>query len=241
MKTYQNKGINDQVDMDKKKKKKNSIVKCCGGGVVKKSLKKVGANLIDRIIDKLPFEAHIPKYQYCGPGTKLEKRLARGDPGINPLDSACKVHDIAYSKHKESSERGKADEMLQKEAVKRIFAKDASLGERAAALGVAAAMKAKRTLSGNGLSNKNIKKNKQQHLQERISFPSLIKNAKLAIKQSKPDTIHAAIRTAISATKQNNDSFCMGFCKNAYTNEGSMEKELQALDPIHFRTELNSH
>jgi len=45
-----------------------------------------------------PFELHIPEYQFCGPGTHLEKRLARDGQGINPLDAACCEHDIAYSR-----------------------------------------------------------------------------------------------------------------------------------------------
>lgn len=49
-----------------------------------------GGGIVDSAINSLPFEMHIPGYQYCGPGTKLKKRLARGDPGINPLDKACK-------------------------------------------------------------------------------------------------------------------------------------------------------
>lgn len=183
---------------EKKKNSKKSAAKdvnCCG---IKKGIKKVGANIINRFIDTMPFELHVPSYQYCGPGTNLEKRLARGDPGINPLDAACKKHDITYSEHKESSERSKADEMLQKEALKRAFSRNASLGERAVALGVAGAMKLKRKLSGKGLS-KEMKKKKQNQY---ISFQSLIKNAKLAIKDSKPDTIRSAVETAISTTKQ---------------------------------------
>ena len=57
--------------------------------------------ILNRFIDKLPIEWHIPNYQYCGPGTKLERRLAREDAGINLLDSACKNHDIAYSQNKD--------------------------------------------------------------------------------------------------------------------------------------------
>lgn len=33
-----------------------------------------------------------------GPGTYLEKRLKRGDKGINRLDRLAKAHDIAYAK-----------------------------------------------------------------------------------------------------------------------------------------------
>ncbi|WP_221935836.1 hypothetical protein, partial [Klebsiella pneumoniae] len=59
----------------------------------------VGA-VVNTAIDALPLELHLPGgYQYCGPGTKLKHRLARGDTGINKLDEACKEHDIAYSKY----------------------------------------------------------------------------------------------------------------------------------------------
>ena len=51
--------------------------------------------------------------RFCGPGTKLEKRLARGDTGINPLDSACKEHDIAYSENQSDIQaRNIADQVL---------------------------------------------------------------------------------------------------------------------------------
>jgi len=39
-------------------------------------------------------ELHIPGYSYCGPFTKLNERLARGDEPINKLDAGCKEHDI---------------------------------------------------------------------------------------------------------------------------------------------------
>ena len=38
-----------------------------------------GAGLFDKIINALPFEVYIPGYQFCGSGTRLAKRLARGD------------------------------------------------------------------------------------------------------------------------------------------------------------------
>ena len=72
-----------------------------------------GSGLLNSVINKLPFEIHLPKYQYCGPGTRLQKRLARGDQGINELDKACKEHDISYSEHRESGEaRRQADKIL---------------------------------------------------------------------------------------------------------------------------------
>lgn len=172
--------------------------KCRKKRVTKKRVsKKRGTGIVDKIIDILPFELHVPSYQYCGPGTHLEKRLARGDPGINPLDAACKRHDIEYSKHKKSEERSSADKVLQKEAMKRVFSKDASLAERATALGVAAAMKAKRSLSkiGKGLDKAKSKKKK-------IALSTIIKNARNAIKKSRPDNIQSAIKVAVASVKK---------------------------------------
>jgi len=73
---------------------------------------KDGGGLVDRLINTLPFEAHIPGYNLCGPGTKLQKRLEPGDQGINPLDEACKEHDIAYSQNKALSDRYRADSIF---------------------------------------------------------------------------------------------------------------------------------
>ncbi|KYM95148.1 hypothetical protein ALC62_14215 [Cyphomyrmex costatus] len=112
--------------------------------------------LLNKAINALPFELHIPGYQFCGPGTRLEKRLARGDRGINPLDTACREHDIAYSHNNGLTERHAADNILAEKARKRITARDSSLTERAAATAVWAAMKAK-TKMGMGLKTKKQK------------------------------------------------------------------------------------
>lgn len=109
-----------------------------------------GSGIVNSIINKLPFELHIPGYQYCGPGTKLENRLSRNDPGINGLDQACKLHDIAYAKHKDLGERHKADEKLENAAWNRVKAKDSKVGEKVAAWTVTNIMEMKRKL-GMGL------------------------------------------------------------------------------------------
>lgn len=117
-----------------------------------------GTGFINSAIDSLPFELHLPGgYQYCGPGTKLQKRLLRGDPGINLLDVACKEHDIAYSQHKDLKERHVADKVLQEKAWRRFKSKDASIGEKLSALAVTGAMKAKTKL---GMSYKEKRKQK---------------------------------------------------------------------------------
>ncbi|KAE9543755.1 hypothetical protein AGLY_002151 [Aphis glycines] len=55
---------------------------------------------VNSLINSLRVEAHVSGYQFCGPGTKLKKRLDRGDKGINPLDVACRDHDIVYERKK---------------------------------------------------------------------------------------------------------------------------------------------
>lgn len=123
-----------------------------GAGIVSSALslvtKPVGS-LINTAIDALPVELHLPGgYQFCGPGTKLKQRLLRGDRGINKLDQACREHDIAYSKFTDSAHRSVADKILAEKAWNRVKSSDASVGERAAALAVTTAMKAKTAIGG---------------------------------------------------------------------------------------------
>lgn len=137
-----------------------------GGGIASILTKAVHqipiGNIVNRAIDSLPIELHIPGgYQYCGPGTKLRERLARGDKGINKLDQACKDHDISYSKYSDSINRSVADRVLAEKAWQRVQSSDASLGEKAAALTVFSAMKAKKTIGGGG-RGKRIKKQKKR-------------------------------------------------------------------------------
>lgn len=130
-------------------------------GIRKKNKEKKAFGLIDSVINKMP-EIHIPGYQYCGPGTKLAKRLARGDPGINKLDVACKDHDLAYASCKDTKSRRKADKVLIARAFKRVYSGDAKLNERTAALLVSGLMSAKMGLTKIGLglgARKKIMKN----------------------------------------------------------------------------------
>ena len=64
---------------------------------------------IQKWLAKTSIEFHWPGYQYMGPGTKLAKRLKRGDPGINRLDKIAKQHDIDYSHTKNLQDKWKAD------------------------------------------------------------------------------------------------------------------------------------
>ena len=115
--------------------------------------RKTGNGIVNSLINRLPFELHIPGYQYCGPGTKVEKRVARGDQGVNPLDAACKRHDLAYLQNSDNlSERHLADYELEQSAWKRAKSKEASVGEKGAAWLVTNIMKAKQRF-GMGVSS----------------------------------------------------------------------------------------
>ena len=52
------------------------------------------------------------KYSYCGPFTKLDKRLTQRYRGVNKLDRACLDHDVAYAFHKDTTGRIHADDIL---------------------------------------------------------------------------------------------------------------------------------
>ena len=64
---------------------------------------------IQKWLGKTGIEFHWPGYQFMGPGTKLAKRLKRGDPGINRLDKIAKQHDIDYSHAKNLRDKWKTD------------------------------------------------------------------------------------------------------------------------------------
>jgi hypothetical protein len=149
-----------------------------------------GEGVVNSLINKLPFEFHIPGYNYCGPGTKLSK-----------LDEACKEHDIAYNNHEDLQERHKADSVLLGKAKERFHSLNASLGEKAAALGVASIMKAKVKL-GMGCKSKNQKR-KRQNLKrgKGLRFNDLTKTARSALKGKKFKNSSDAVKVAVKAIK----------------------------------------
>jgi hypothetical protein len=100
----------------------------------------------------------------------LKKRLARGDRGVNTLDSYCKDHDIAYDRSNVLDDRRKSDYILENKAWDRVKAKDSSLKEKAVAWGVTTAMKLKRKLGGG------------------CTFKSAVKAAKNILKKNKGET-----------------------------------------------------
>lgn len=143
-----------------------------------------GAGLLNNIINNLPVELHLPGYQYCGPGTKLRKRLLRGDRGINKLDNACMHHDIAYI-NKDLNVRHKADLDLMNMAKSRLHSKDASKREKMDSWLVKNIMKAK-LKAGAGVH----------------TFKKVVSKIKSTLKKFKGKNNNTAIKIAYAAAKK---------------------------------------
>lgn len=144
-----------------------------------------GGGLLNNIINNLPFELHLPGYNYCGPGTRLRERLSRGDKGINPLDEACMRHDIAYSRYSRLEDRHKADLDLLNMAKTRSTAIDSSKGEKLASWLVSKAMKTKLKL-GAGIHK----------------FKTIVSKIRSQLRKFKPKDNKSAIKFAYSAAKK---------------------------------------
>ena len=63
------------------------------------------------LVNKLPFEMHLPGHNFTGPGRELYKRLnPDGTPRewsipINRVGNAAYLHDLCYSKHDDTKAR----------------------------------------------------------------------------------------------------------------------------------------
>lgn len=131
--------------------------------------------------------------------------MKKGQTGINKLDSFCREHDIAYSKHNSGPERKKADEILAKNAWSRVKAKDSTFGERLSALGVAGAMKVKSKL-GLGLKKrkskvKQKKRKTSSQKKSRTALRTAIDTVKQIIREKQPETLEKAVNVALRAAR----------------------------------------
>lgn len=184
-----------------------------GNRVSRKKSVAQGGGIINSIINKLPVELHLLGYNFCGPGTKLEKRLKRGDLGVNGLDSACREHDIAYDKSNEIEHRRKADQKLIEDAWQRVKSRDSKFGERVNALAVVNLMKVKTKL-GMGFTKKQQQQQlkKKKKMTRKISattnkpaniaptFKAVLQSAQNAVKKRKL-TFKESINVALAAAK----------------------------------------
>ena len=63
-----------------------------------------GGSLLNKAINNLPFEMHLPGHNFTGPGTNLKKRLnsdltlKKWSKPVNRVDKAAYHHDVCYLK-----------------------------------------------------------------------------------------------------------------------------------------------
>ena len=126
--------------------------------------------------------------------------MARGDPGINRLDSACKEHDIAYSQNRENiGRRNAADKILAEKSWNRVLATDSGLSEKAAALAITTIMKAKSKL-GMGFKQKKRQKKKNISKRKRVMLRNIVDAAKKSMIPS--NDAHATIKDALKSARK---------------------------------------
>lgn len=148
-----------------------------------------GEGLVNSLINNLPFELHIPGgYKFCGLGTRLRKRLARGDVPKNPNDLEA---------------RHRADDTLAREAWKRVKDSNATLGERAAALAVTGVMKTKRAIGAGHTKKRGAgeRKSKKKTTKKKFGLGAVVKNVKKRNLKIKIDPMKTAIMAARKAVK----------------------------------------
>jgi len=84
---------------------------CAVCGKVKTKFVKTGTGLLNRVVNKLPFELHLPGHNFTGPGTRLDRRLNPDltpkdwSKPINRVDNAAYHHDLCYAKHRDTKTR----------------------------------------------------------------------------------------------------------------------------------------
>jgi len=108
-----------------------------------------GKGLINKMINNLPFEFHLPGHNFTGPGTNLKKRLnsdltpKEWSKPYNRVDEAAMKHDICYSQNKDTKSR---NEICDKKMLKDLNIFNPTIRERIDRFIAGNSMKAKMTL-----------------------------------------------------------------------------------------------
>lgn len=172
-------------------------------GIRRRTVTREGSGFVNTLINKLPVELHIPGYRFCGPGTRLKKRLQRGDQGINPLDEACKEHDIAYSQNQDLKTRHEADKILAEKAWERVRSKDSGIGEKAAALTITGIMKGKTKLGMGSLrKRRRSRKMNRKRLGGVLSFAGAVGRVRNRIRGYKGHGLMKTVKKALSIIRK---------------------------------------
>ena len=98
------------VSKNKRNMKRGTCVIC---GTTKTQFIKTqkGGSLLNKFINNLPVEMHLPGHNFTGPGTKLNKRLntdltpKKWSKPINRVDKAAYHHDVCYLKNDDTATR----------------------------------------------------------------------------------------------------------------------------------------
>ena len=96
--------------------KNNRHMKCgicviCGTTKMQFIKSPKGGSLLNKVINNLPVEMHLPVHNFMGPGTKLNKRLnpdltpKKWSKPINRVDKAAYNHDLCYLKNNDTATR----------------------------------------------------------------------------------------------------------------------------------------
>ena len=103
---------NEQFTVSKNKRnmKRGTCVIC---GTTKTQFIKAqkGGSLLNKFINNLPVEMHLPGHNFTGPGTKLNKRLnpdltlKKWSKPVNRVDKAAYHHDVCYLKNDDTATR----------------------------------------------------------------------------------------------------------------------------------------
>jgi len=73
---------------------------CSVWGKIKIKFVKAGSGLLNKAVNNLPFEMHLPGHNFTGPGTRLDRRLSPNltpkewSKPINRVDTAAYHNDL---------------------------------------------------------------------------------------------------------------------------------------------------
>ena len=103
---------NERITMTKNNKHiKQGVCVVCGTTKTQFIKTPTGGSLLNKAINNLPFEMHLPGNNFTGPGTKLNKRLnpdltpKKWSKPINRIDKAAYHHDLCYLKNNDTATR----------------------------------------------------------------------------------------------------------------------------------------
>ena len=156
---------------------------------------------------------------------------------MNPLDVACR-HDIAYSRRKDLEGRHEAERALAERVRERVFANDATFGEKATATGVWATMKAKTKLGmGMRRTKRKQRKSGRKHPQRRRRHRNLRVAKRGGFLQFLPfvlpalSAIGALAGGAAGITKAVNDSKASSSCDGRARDASDTVQARRRLEP----------